>query len=227
MIDFFTALLEPQFSESPLLQPRVPALFEPVLPRREGVVFGEVSEANESEFPREPGGANTPRPGRTPPPEGGQERAPYRGVMKVAPTLRTAKTLESPAPFLDSTAGGQQRADPTGQEAHHGQPVPSGRVSTLQGDPSREQAPREDGGSHAGAIRPASVVEPRGVEPRAGSELQTTATPQDAPVVRIEIGRIVVRAVQPNAERPPQRAPAPAKKLSLDDYLKKHERGER
>jgi hypothetical protein len=44
--------------------------------------------------------------------------------------------------------------------------------------------------------------------------------------VRVEIGRIVVRAVLPDTEQL-KRAPAPAKKLSLDEYLKKHERGER
>lgn len=49
--------------------------------------------------------------------------------------------------------------------------------------------------------------------------------PAPPPTIHIHIGRITVRAVQ--APPKPQAAPAPAEKMSLDEYLKSRARGSR
>lgn len=227
MIDFFTALLEPRFSESSPLQPRVPALFEPVAPRAEVGGSSDWAQANEDEMTRAPGRANTRRPGPALPPEGGQERAPYRGAMNVLRDLRITQSPAAPAPPPGPDLRAAHPADSTARETRPAQPIPGARVGERREHARGEQEPRQEGESPEGTIRPAPLPEPPSAERRSGSGLQAAVAPHAAPVVRIEIGRIVVRAVQPGAEHSKPRSPAPAKKLSLDDYLKKHERGER
>jgi hypothetical protein len=50
--------------------------------------------------------------------------------------------------------------------------------------------------------------------------------PESAPLVRVHIGRIEVRAVEPKPKPAAARKPAPPRPgLSLDDYLKRRKGG--
>jgi len=63
-------------------------------------------------------------------------------------------------------------------------------------------------------------------ETSAGKSLQHTNTAHPAPVIRVTIGRIDVRAVLPPAQPPRQTTPA-RPKLTLDEYLKQRNGGRR
>lgn len=58
------------------------------------------------------------------------------------------------------------------------------------------------------------------------SEIATHPAPQSAPVIRVTIGRIEVRAVAPEVQSPRPRSPRPKPALSLENYLKQRNGGE-
>jgi hypothetical protein len=75
-------------------------------------------------------------------------------------------------------------------------------------------------------IRPAPVV-PRPATPPRARQPGDTAEEDDAPVIRITIGRIDVRAVSDASRQPePRRRPDPPR-LGIDEYLRQRMRGER
>jgi hypothetical protein len=83
----------------------------------------------------------------------------------------------------------------------------------------------------------APLVTPRIVRPqfdgyleRGPQEPGVAALESSAPAIRVTIGRIEVRAITPPPPRPPAQRTTPARpgpELSLDDYLKQHNGGQR
>ena len=100
--------------------------------------------------------------------------------------------------------------------------------------------PRPSPGTHASLdasedapppIAP-SMVRPQldGYLERGPQEPRVAAPESSAPAIRVTIGRIEVRAITPPPPMPPVPRTAPARpgpELSLDDYLKQHNGGQR
>ncbi len=227
MMDFFTALLNSQLGDvsSPRLSPRIPALFEPIAPRVDLASFDESSSdaadgAARDEIQTD---ARTVTRATSQP-----ERAPYRGVMNVPPITTTTGTVETTTSSPPSAPRASQPLDAQTDHAPTSmQELENPRASSTASREETENATRIVTQSILPPIRPAPSLEPRALEPRAESDTQNALAPQSAPIVRINIGSIIVRAMPASRERSPQRSPPPAKKLSLDDYLKNQDRGER
>ena len=80
--------------------------------------------------------------------------------------------------------------------------------------------------------KPGEVVPPAPVTPSVQSAssplVEPAGKPQAAPVIRVSIGRVEVRAVMaPQAPSPPLRQPRSGPSLSLEDYLKERGGGKR
>jgi hypothetical protein len=88
-------------------------------------------------------------------------------------------------------------------------------------------APVEYDSGAALIVRPERVtVRERADSPARAATPETTSIMQAAPTIKVTIGRIEVRAVQPPATRAQETA-LPAPRMSLDDYLKSLSGGRR
>lgn len=92
------------------------------------------------------------------------------------------------------------------------------RRAAREGEPAGPAADRS--GSPPQAVRPSDVPAPMAVKPsRVVAEASPAETP--APIVRVTIGRVEVRAVMPPPVAPPKAAAPPSSGApSLDEYLK-------
>jgi len=125
-----------------------------------------------------------------------------------APAVHAVAQLQVPGPVhINSAEHPQSPAGDTPLSARrieHGEPV---------------DAPTERVTSRTATPPPRAVS---AVEPPARSRSALTSPQETAPVIRISIGRVDVRAVMPAPAAP--RSPArPAPSLSLEDYLKPDE----
>lgn len=219
-MDFLTALLEPQFSETSALKPRVPALFEPIAPRVDFAPFQESADEILNQAARDeiPTRATLPYPARN----FSREREPYRGVLNVPPSHDATDAPISPASQNTAPRDTQSSIEQAAQ-------LPTPRVEQETRATSEPPIAMPDDSRieilpPIPALYPAQAFEPRPLEPRI--ETVSDAAPNAAPIVRVNIGRIVVRAVSENSPAPLKRE-SKSKKMSLDEYLKKRERGER
>ena len=229
MADFLSRLVERSAGTAPVARPVVAPLFaagpamaaNPVPDGSEpaGAVPQEPTPLTPQEpkaltsIPREPTGIDTPgdRPARAParPAAANPEEIPL-GVLRPA----AEAFPEGPRPAVLDEDGGSQgeglpvtapplRRLPVSRDRSHGEV----RIPVLTTPRLR---PRDEGVS-----RWAEPPGPRGV-----------ADESSAPIVRISIGRIEVRAVTPPAPAAPR--PAPARKSmgpSLEEYLRPRSRG--
>jgi len=141
-------------------------------------------------------------------------------------------TEQPPAPFPPDTA--EPRFAPL-------LPVDASRPPLLaRADATRAQrrmgsapVPDEEGASDlpspepsAGAPRAGELLAAASARPPVHGSLHESPAPSQVPVVRVTIGRIDVRAVM---QGPPSatRVSPPSPRLSLDDYLKRHNGGGR
>ena len=120
---------------------------------------------------------------------------------------------------------------PHGTEFHG-----EGQIARLQRETSRDLPtthPVEIESTHP-KLKPRSMIWPETPSHPETINRMTTGRPlrsdlqgavSERPIIRVTIGRIDVRAVPPPA--PPQPPPPPAPGLSLDDYLKERNGGER
>lgn len=214
-MDLFRALLGMYFpdtedSSAPpqtanRLYPRIPALFEPMAPRADLESFEETADEVLNESAQEDRRAARPSPSvstGTP-----REREPYRGVMNPPHPLPAANAQ------VQLSQNDASRSIEPGIE----------RATELPTNPVGQQTrPQTPAPIHS--LRPAPSVEPRRGETR--TESQQDVLSSTIPIIRITIGRIVVRAVSETPPPPPKRE-VKSTKMSLDDYLKKRERGER
>lgn len=220
-MDFFSALLHSEFSTAPALKPRLPALFEPVAPRLQVPLVEEVSETQSEETPRAEI-QNKQRPIPTSESPDTQRQSPaYRGRMIIPPSPHVIKEPESNSvmhqerqSFEPSSAQSDPEQAPPTRSSDNESPHPR----TLRGQDATTQ-------SIVPSIRPALPLEAETSRQGAASEPQPQSAPAAAPVVRISIGRIIVRAVSQTPPAP-QKRESKSKKLSLDEYLNKGERGE-
>jgi hypothetical protein len=215
MNDFFSNLIARSFSDAPVIQPRLPSLFE--------TAANEFSDERQSSTPALavpetiPNTAPLEVVSKSPPPsgpvgnrianasEGSAEEPPLRSngpEQKIAPEIVQAQSSEERAPAREL-------------------PVKTKRI-IVPGDSIADGEKHEDYKTRASK----SFSQQRSVQPRvrkvpSAVDQRSSTTP---PIIRVTIGRVVVRAVHQ-----PRPAPKPAKasppKLSLEDYLHKPERG--
>jgi hypothetical protein len=103
-----------------------------------------------------------------------------------------------------------------------------GILTALRDPATDEEVPHTSRDSVRRVPRVSPPLQPRRAR-RAGGTSRAAAEQESQPAgpsIRVTIGRIEVRAV-PTAEQLPQRAPRPAPKLSLDEYLKQERGGRR
>jgi hypothetical protein len=216
--DFLSRVAARALGEAPLARPRLPALFE---------ASAELDVVDEEIGVRSPSSAGdapfavSSDPGATQAPERSRRRAAVRTESRRTEGL----TASSPPPTPRRDPGGPSKPSDTLSLGRSGVVGPRGAASAFARAPAapapgiRELA-RATTASAAVAV-PARRAEPRAVP--APSVAQTAATDaRDEPApVRVQIGRLEVRAnlhEAPRSERP-RREPEP-EGLALSDYLR-------
>jgi hypothetical protein len=200
MSDFLSNLIGRSFTDAPLIQPRVPSLFE--------TTEDEFLDEPQSSGPSVPA-AQTLSPKDAPAP-----------VSKLSPTRETA-TPKSMANVSDATAE-EHRSKP---DTHADQKTPviaqTSRLREQTAELRNLDAAKKERASER-------FSEPRLVQSRRRKEISTIEerSSTSPPIIRVTIGRVEVRAVHPPPPAPKQAKPAPTK-LSLEDYLHERKRGSR
>lgn len=236
MSDFLTTLIAFQRGELRALQPRLPARYESALPNNVSPAEPLVEEYVERDA------APMTRPltqierasPRVPP-------APYRGSLSAPTAQENPRTREAPDHTPDPIAARTPPTQARAKDVTAPAAIPRAPNRAQVPEPPEEaQGPRVIIRENMLQPKSAVVAQPivrivresptqlAGPAARTASsqrnEQESTLPP--APTVRVTIGRILVRATQAPPPRESRRA-APAPKLSLDDYLKARERGER
>jgi hypothetical protein len=224
MSDFLSNLIARGFTDAPVIQPRVPSLFE---------------TATDEFFD---GPQSSTAPGAEPETVGrsralASKLSPIRETATTNPiTNVSAVRAEKRTPKSDDS--GDQRASTIAQPSQpnvHAAKVKKIEVETKKLELERDEviAPvdslraREKEGDNKTGV--AEVFPDRGrIQFRRRKDLsaieQRSST--SAPVIRVTIGRVEVRAIHPTAPAP-KPAKATPQKLSLEDYLHKREGGVR
>ena len=215
MNDFFSNLIARSFSDAPVVQPRLPSLFE--------TAANEFSDEGQSSIPALAAPETIP----TTAPKGVASKS-LPASSPVRNRIANASEASAEEHPLVSDAPEQKRAPEIVQarSSEEGAPTRELRVKTK-----RMIVPAESfayGEKHEDYKTRASesFSQRRSVKPRVRKDLsavdqRSSTTP---PIIRVTIGRVDVRAVhQPTPAPKPTKASPP--KLSLEDYLHKRERG--
>lgn len=228
MSDFLTTLLASQRAKVPAVQPRVPARFESAPPTP---LSGEMGFSEENIARGAPPARPLPRAERIAP---RLQPTPYRGSLVVPPTQK----IQSGREFAASDSENQAATSPSIRAEENSDAAPNVEHILHDRAPQPSATPRATAPEDTAPPMSGIVAQPRMRITRQAPALvpaASEASPQSAqqapvlphpPTIRVTIGRILVRAMQAPSPREP-RAPAPAPKLSLDEYLKARERGER
>lgn len=217
MSDLLYDILRIQRAEAPLVQPRLPALFET---GNESEAALESNVSVESEPPR-------PTPTRPSPPPTRPAPEPYRGKLTPdAPPPHNANVvLPTNQAMTEQQSALPARTAPSEADA----PNVARAVPVTEPNATRAVEP-SSAHAEAAALPTVNPLLPAPPPPlvRPLTELDRIAAqvtqPAPPPTIHVHIGRITVRAVQA-AQPKPKPAPAPAEKLSLDEYLKSRARG--
>jgi len=216
MNDFFSNLIARSFTDAPVIQPRLPSLFETAAP--------EFSDEGQSSTPALAAPETIPI---TAPLEVSSKSPPSPGPVRNQIANASEASAEEPPLRFE---GPEQKRAPQTAQARSSEERASARE--LHVKTKRIIVPADsfaDGEKHEDYYKtPASesFSQRRSLQPRVRKDLSAvdqrpSTTP---PIIRVTIGRVEVRAVHQ-----PTPAPKPAKgsppKLSLEDYLHKRERG--
>jgi hypothetical protein len=215
MNDFFSNLIARSFSDAPVIQPRLPSLFE--ITANEFSDEGQSSTSALAAAETIPTTASVGVASKSPAPS-----EPVRDRIENAseasaeePALRSDGPEQKRMPQIAQTQSSEERAP--ARELH----VKTKRV-TVPSDSIADGETYEDYNTRASE----SFSQRRSVQPRVRKDLsavdqRSSTTP---PIIRVTIGRVDVRAVhQPTSAAKPAKTSSP--KLSLEDYLHKRERG--
>jgi len=223
MSDFLSNLIARSFTDAPVIQPRVPSLFE--------TATDESFDSPQS----------STAPGAAPETAGRTRALP----SKLSPIRETATTNPVTNVFAVRAEERMPQSDDSGGQrslaiAEPSQPnVRAVKVKKIEPETKKLELERDEVIAPVDSLRArekrdnkTGVAEvfpdPRRSQLRRRKDFSPAEQPSStsAPVIRVTIGRVEVRAVHP-----PAPAPKPAKttppKLSLEDYLHKRERGAR
>jgi len=216
MSDFLSNLIARSFTDVPVIQPRVPSLFEPAA--------GEFFDEPQSSTPTT-AAAETVAPTTAP---SVSKSSPVREAVtsqlianesdadaEKRLRKRDAPALESAPVSAKTQSAGKQTSGETPLEVETKRivaPVDSFRDGEKDAD--KRKRPSE----------PFSRPRPFQSRPRKDFLPVEQRSSKSAPIIRVTIGRIEVRAIHlaPSAPAPKPLKPVPPK-LSLDDYLHKRE----
>ena len=246
MSDFLSNLIARSFTDAPAIQPRVPSLFETAGDEFPGEPQSPTPAiaAYETVAPR-----NAPAPGHV------SESSPMgeTATTKIAKTKSVTDVANARAEAEESLPKRDSRADMSEARAEESPPKPD--APAAQNTPVIAQVPRptvhaskakkleletkkvvipadtfRDGTKDAHQNERFSEVlsEPRRIQPfrRKNFSAIEPRSSKSAPTIRVNIGRIEVRAIHPPPPTPGLTKPAPPK-LSLEDYLRRREKGSR
>jgi hypothetical protein len=242
MADFLSRLVERSAGMAPIVRPAVAPLFAP----------GPAMAAEPAPLGLEPVGVvpQGPAPGTAPIPSAPTPvlreapttdfSRPDRFPARTLPVVPPATPRETAHGALRPTAAAPPETPRRGAVHEHRPPPPEEFPVRVALTPSGAQGPSaiprrspawEDGPRVDTAIRSVAspVLRPRDERPpRRAEDLRPPGSPEAsaAPIVRISIGRIEVRAVAPSGPAAPR--PAPPRKstgVSLEEYLKPRSRG--
>jgi hypothetical protein len=219
MSGFLSNLIARSFTDAPVIQPRVPSLFE----------------TSSDEFPGEPQSSTPPgvAPETTAPTNVSQSVSRSSPIGEIATTnsIANASDTRETGSLLKPSERVTEHA-PVIAEA----PQPRSQtveVKKLKLETNKVTVPAEsfvDAKKDAGRKTPASqaLSKPRvvNVERRKDFSPAEQRSSTSAPIIRVTIGRVEVRAIHPPAPAPKPQKPA-APKLSLEDYLQEREKGSR
>lgn len=227
MSDFLSNLLARSFADAPAIQPRVPSLFEravdeffderqsptPTIAAHEMIAPAQPIPMDETHKTIPHKDAPAPVPKLSP-------------IEKTVTTRLTANVSEATAEEhpLNRDAPVHEKAPVSAQAAQSREEVAERKK--LEVETKKVIVPVDS--SRAGKIdaddrNPPSKTfsEVRPIQPRRRKDVLPVERrySKSAPVIRVTIGRIEVRAVHQPAAAPKSAKPAP-RKLSLDEYLK-------
>jgi hypothetical protein len=214
MNDFLSNLIGRSFTDAPVIQPRLPSLFETSADEfsHEAQSSAAAMTAPEAIAPADAFAVAskspaTPETGKTPITNASEARAEGHLPRADAPEHKRAPVIAEPP-------------QPSEQAA---------RVKKLEVETKRIIVPVDswgDGEKDAEDKRVSeSFSQPRsGQSPRRRAFSPAERSSKSAPIIRVTIGRVEVRAIHPPAPSPKSAKPAPSK-VSLEDYLRKRERG--
>lgn len=251
MADLFSRLTDRSQGRTPLLRPRPRSLFEPAAPLAEAKSFnvspmpirmGEPAIA----FPtavrqlEQRTGSQQPRQG--PPANAQAEPAPDGPVARTGMTAWTDRAparvtqqalIETPAPASIAPASGPQTAlySVSGSARADAASTPDALLPARRHEELavRATASAQPGAADAPAPprTPSPVTASPPSRPLSGQTLRrgrSNSRPEEPPVIRVEIGRIEVRASPASAPSPPAR---PSGLMPLDRYLRSDTRAGR
>jgi hypothetical protein len=137
---------------------------------------------------------------------------------RTTPDLQTQPHVTAPPPLVDRVDLASQKSSATAPESF---PVERQRSPDDAAQPAARIGPLESRDSAGLPEHP--VVIPR--EDRPGVSPRLERVEPAPPVIRVTVGRVEVRATRSPEPRPQPARPRPT--LSLDDYLKRRDGGER
>jgi hypothetical protein len=221
MSDFLSSLIARSYTDAPVIQPRVPSLFETTPdefldePQPSTPAIG----ARETITP-------TSAPALVPKSSAIQETATTKPIANVS-AARAEERRSKPKEPPDQNA--PAIAEPPQLRAH---PV---RVKKLELETKKLEVERNEltvpvHSVRDGSKRPQSEVfsERPPVQSRRRKDFLPIQqrSPNASPIIHVTIGRVEVRAIHPAAPQSTPAKPAPPR-ISLEDYLRKRERSAR
>ncbi len=249
MSDFLTNLLNRSLGASAALRPRLPGRFEaqgspanavPGEPLAPPANAAPVSRAPATEAPN----AHTSEPHHTAAPEHVQKllvppdptRPREAAASKAPPAPEGPRAHAQPTPEI--VARVERMLEQPGAEPRPRDKAPAqlaqegGERETVTAPPdapgeSRAVQPAREAVAPAPPIPTPIAPQVRVAQPPAEPRLAEAAPASAAPRISVTIGRIDVRAVAPPLPAARSRLARPAPALSLDDYLKRREGGNR
>jgi hypothetical protein len=202
--DFLSNLIARSLTDAPVIQPRVPSLFEPTTV--------ELLDEPQSSMPAS-AAPETVGPGEVP--------------ARVRKLSRAAKTATAKSIANASDAFAEERPPKPGARGRQAARAIVSQETKQLIVPVTSDHGEED---HSGSTN--QVSQRSSKTPAIQSFSRTYFSPVEQrpstspPIIRVTIGRVEVRAIHPPAPatKPAKTAPP---KLSLEDYLHKRERGSR
>lgn len=217
MKDFFSNLIARSFSDAPVIQPRVPSLFETAADE-----FSDQSQSFTS------GTAVSEKTAIAPPSGISSNPSPMSG--SVGNTIANTFEASVEEHLLRSDSPEEKRAPLIGQTLSSEKSAPAQKLQvetkkvTVPADSFRDGEKDEDvkerawdSFSHRGSVQPQVRKDRLAVDQR---------SPTSSQIIRVTIGRVEVRAIHPPAHAS-KSAKSPSPKVSLEDYLHRREGDQR
>jgi hypothetical protein len=213
MSDFLSNLIARSFTDAPVIQPRVPSLFETATDE----FFNESQWSTRPiEVPETIGHTVAPKPSPT------RDTVTPKSIANPADTRAEQHLRKPDAPAHEPARVIAQLPQASMQAAE----VRKIEVETKRISPPVNSFGDEEKGAGEKKRGPEEFSERRSVPPRHRKDFspvdQRSST--SPPIIRVTIGRVEVCAVHPPAPTPKQ-PKRPPPKLSLEDYLHKRDGG--